>query len=387
MNKQEVLFNLIRREICGAELSEEIKSNIDSDVLKELYDISKKFDITPIVASALSSNRLLAEDEASRQFNKELLLSVMRYEKMNYEFEAISKTLEAAKIPYIPLKGAVIRDLYPEKWMRLSCDIDILVKEEDLDRAVEALCEKLNYKTDRIKEYHNVSLFSESDIHLELHFNIKERNDSIDKLLADVWSFSKPEAEGAYKHVMTNEFMIFYNVAHMSYHFLLGGCGIRPFIDLYILITKLEYDKEKLSGLCKNCQIEKFRISVEETSRVWLENAEHTELTKKIQEYILSGGIYGDNETVIIMQKEKSGGNFKYMLQRVFQPYGILSGRYAILKKHRWLTPFYQVKRWFDVLAEGKAKKAANEFSVIVNADKEKNKKIMRLMQDVGLEP
>ena len=42
------------------------------------------------------------------------------------------------------------------------------------------------------------------------------------------------------EHRMTNEFFLFHCVAHMAYHFVLGGgCGIRPMIDLYVMKQKL----------------------------------------------------------------------------------------------------------------------------------------------------
>ncbi|MBO4954226.1 MAG: nucleotidyltransferase family protein, partial [Clostridia bacterium] len=36
-------------------------------------------------------------------------------------------------IDFMPLKGAVIRQYYPEPWMRTSCDIDIHVKKDRLE--------------------------------------------------------------------------------------------------------------------------------------------------------------------------------------------------------------------------------------------------------------
>ena len=35
--------------------------------------------------------------------------------------------IKKVQIPFLPLKGSVIRQYYPEPWMRTSCDIDILV--------------------------------------------------------------------------------------------------------------------------------------------------------------------------------------------------------------------------------------------------------------------
>ena len=53
------------------------------------------------------------------------------------EYENLCSAFEKAQIPFLPLKGSVIRKYYPEAWMRTSCDIDILVHDEDVGRAKE----------------------------------------------------------------------------------------------------------------------------------------------------------------------------------------------------------------------------------------------------------
>lgn len=385
LNKREIFFNLIRQQICGGELNEEIKEGIDTDTIKVLHETAKRYDISSIVSSAILSNGLSSDAELSSILNNERMLSVMRYRQMEYEIESISRTFEEAKIPYIPLKGALIRNLYPEKWMRTSCDIDILIKEDDVDRAIGVLCDGLSYKTDGQKAYHDVSLFSESGIHLELHFSILENKENIDKLLSNVWSYASPESEGGYRYVLTSEFLIFHVLAHTSYHFLCGGCGIRSIIDFYLLKTKLQYDNEKLSELCTESSIDKFRTSLEKLSLVWFEGKEHDELTKDIEEYVLNGGIYGDVETKTIVNREKNGGKFKYLFKRIFLPYRALCIRYPKLKNRRLLTPFYQAKRWFDVLFGANSNGAVIEISTILSSDKEKSKKVIELIDSVGL--
>ena len=70
--------------------------------------------------------------------------------------------------------------------MRTSCDIDILVREQDIDTAAQAIGEKLGYRYES-KNYHDISLKSESGVHLELHFSLKENEENIDGLLSDCW--------------------------------------------------------------------------------------------------------------------------------------------------------------------------------------------------------
>ena len=71
--------------------------------------------------------------------------AVFRYEQLNYENERICMALEKAQIPFIPLKGSIIRKYYPESWMRTSCDVDVLVHEEDAEKAVDVLVKEYGY--------------------------------------------------------------------------------------------------------------------------------------------------------------------------------------------------------------------------------------------------
>ena len=72
----------------------------------------KKRSIPPAdIASALEQKQLAA---------------VFRYEQQ-YEFQRICAVLEQAEVSYIPLKGLLLRNCYPEGWMRTSGDLDLLV--------------------------------------------------------------------------------------------------------------------------------------------------------------------------------------------------------------------------------------------------------------------
>ena len=87
----------------------------------------------------MSKYDLLVESELLTKFNKEALVAIYRSEQIKYAYTQICEILEAAKIPYIPLKGALLRAYYPEDYMRTSCDIDILIQKQNLKPAVEKL--------------------------------------------------------------------------------------------------------------------------------------------------------------------------------------------------------------------------------------------------------
>lgn len=90
-----------------------------------------------IVANTFQKWKMIndLQDEDIKQHLQQIVFRVVYcYKRMNYEYEQVCDALEKAEIPFIPLKGVVIREYYPEPWMRTSCDIDILVREKNLKK-------------------------------------------------------------------------------------------------------------------------------------------------------------------------------------------------------------------------------------------------------------
>jgi len=381
MTLKDIFISLLRSVICEKEEKIPILSGKE---LISLYKKSMTHDLAHIVSSALDKKEFSGDDRVLAEFCKAKLLASYRHEQMNFQYERICAVLRESEIKFIPLKGAVIRPFYPEPWMRTSCDIDILVLENELDRAVKTLSEKLGYRVGK-RDFHDISLYSDTDVHLELHFNILENIDSIDNLLSRVWDYAVPSDDGSWEYNLTPEFLIFHTVAHMSYHFAFGGCGIRPFIDLYLLLTHLRYDEDKLMSLLSEAELERFYAHAKKLSFVWFENEQHDEVTPEMEQYILSGSLYGTKEGGAAAVQARSGGKFKYVLGRVFQPYNVLKEKYPIIKKHPSLTPVYEVKRWFDIFLHGKMKKSMGELKTATTVSKEKSKELSDFLAKIGL--
>lgn len=164
-------FALLRSAICDDRLSDEENVLYDAEILFRIVKIAKKHDVLHLLVLGLKKNELL--DENTKQLERELFKAVYRYERLNYELKQVCEALEKAQIPFLPLKGSVIRKYYPEPWMRTSCDIDVLVHEKDLRAAVSYLVENLKY-TEHEQNSHDISLFSPSGNHIELHYDLVE---------------------------------------------------------------------------------------------------------------------------------------------------------------------------------------------------------------------
>ena len=351
--------------------------------LSALYGVSKKHDIAHLVGDALIKNGLIEDGDLKSQFQNQTLMAVCRYENLNYEFGRICEILEETRIPFIPLKGAVIRQYYPEPWMRTSCDIDILVHEEDLERAVKILKEKAQYETDGKKNFHDVSLYSPSGIHLELHYNIKETKENLDGLLGRAWEFTVPK--NGYEYAFTGEFFLYHVLAHASYHFTGGGCGIRPLIDLFLLKKRLPYDADKLSAMLTEAGIKKFAEEAEKLSEIWFGDGEHDGVTRAMEKFVLSGGVYGNSVNHAAVKQVEKKGKVRHILSRIWMPYESLVFRYPNLKGKRFLQPFYEIKRWFSLFKRSVWKRSVGELKTNAAMDKETVNETEKLMDSLGL--
>ena len=129
---------------------------------RKLYVLAKRHDLAHFVGYVISKHELSFDEQALEKFEEEQHVAVYRYENIRFELSEIRATFEKANIPFVPLKGAKLRALYPQPWLRTSCDIDVLVHEEDLPRAIKALTEEQGYAQHGKKEYHDVSLFAPS---------------------------------------------------------------------------------------------------------------------------------------------------------------------------------------------------------------------------------
>ncbi len=313
------------------------------------------------------------------ELQTERMECIYRHMLRDYALQKICEVFEAESIPYVPLKGAVVCDLYPEAWMRTSSDLDVLVREEDLQRAVQALEEKADFHAD-LRNYHDVTMTG-NGLCLELHFHLKENMANLDRLLAEVWNYVNPAPEGC-RYEMTPEYQLFHILSHMAYHMVKGGLGIRPFLDLWLLREKMAYSEPKLRELCAECGILKFYESSCALLAVWMTDAPHTETTRELEQYCLSGSVFG-SKAFGAEQREHRG--LGYLAHRLFASREVLEEMYPRLRKRPFLLPLYQMKRWTRLMNPRKRKGALSEIKRLSSVEQETVSAYDGLLRRLGL--
>ena len=380
----QALFALLRSAMSEMRLKEEEREAYSSDVIKTLLETSLKHDLIHLVVFGLKKNELIPKEKI--EIENYIFKAFYRYEQLKYELDNLCAALKKAEIPFIPLKGSVLRKYYPEEWMRTSCDIDVLVHEEDCEKARAILTDEYGY-VDHGKHSHDVSLFSPSNIHIELHYSLLEDGiaNGASEVLKNVWSTAVLRDGYDFFYEMPDEMFYFYHIAHMVKHFEDGGCGIRSFIDLWILENIEDNNEEKRNALLEQGNLLRFADSARALSRVWFGCAEHDELTRQMENYILRGGVYGTNENRVPVQQQKQGGRFKYAISKIFLPYDLIKFHYPILQKHRWLTPFMEVRRWGRLIFCGHAKRTMKELKYNQSISNDEADETKNFLSSIGL--
>ena len=387
MPHEELLFRLLQVAVCAAPADEQLKIACTTEALEAVYTLSRKHDLTHLVGQAVGKLGL-PESEALTKCKQAAMQAFMRYALQSYEYDQCCKALEDAKIPFIPLKGSVLRDWYPEPWLRNSCDIDILVKEEMLDTAVAALVNALGY-TAGSKGDHDITLNAPNGVHLELHYDtIQERYEAgtSRSVLSGIWEASHCAESKQFHRCLSDEMFYFYHIAHMAKHFENGGCGIRPFLDIWILHNRIDPNKEKRAALLKEGGLQAFAQGAQKLSRVWFSGAEPDSLTLQMEQYILFGGTYGNLTNRAAYGQVKSGGKLQYLLtQRIFMPYDYLKAEYPILKDKKYLTPIYQGVRWVRMLRSGGLHRHTSEMLTNLHTTDTAREATAQMLKQLGL--
>lgn len=342
-----------------------LPENFDNE---KLYQLANKHDVQSMVSISLQNLGY----SVNEKFKKSEIMSFYRAEQQRFELNAFSKVLNEYKIPFILLKGSVINKYYPQDYMRTSRDIDVLVYEHDILKIFNLLTDKLSYTSKMDSNDHHRSMKTPSGMRIEFHYSLSD-----DKVLPVANAFENAMLVDG--NLVLDDIMFFtYHIIHMAGHFKSGGCGIRSIMDLWVMQhkMKLNFDFEIL----KSINLEKFAKAMLKLSDVWFgdENGivqEHDKLTKCLQEFIISGGSFGNVENAVTISRG-SKSSFKHIFNRFFLPYSVMKKKYPILKKAPVLLPVFWFIRLFASLLKGRSKKIINEINT--------NKNISNSMIDIG---
>lgn len=378
---EKLFIDCIRSAVTGEKLECDPASDLSSENIAALFKLASGQDMAHLVSAALYSSgydKYLPDGAFfTAQFN-----AVARYERIAAVTRELGELFASENISFILLKGSVLRNFYPEPWMRSSCDIDVLVKKNDLEKCTELLPLKLGY-TFIDKNAHDVKYKTQNGTVLELHFELIEDEMRARGVLSRAWECAIPDKKSEYR--LPDDVFYLYHIAHMSKHVLIGGCGVRPFLDIFIMKKCARYDIDSFAPVLEKAGLKQFSDAAVRLADAWFDGAPFDDATENFANFIIRSGIYGTMKSRVAIQQLYKGGKIKYALSRAFLPYGELVIYYPSLENKRWLTPVFEVARWFNILFTGGAKHSVKELELNSNITDDYSEKTAELLKQIGL--
>ena len=380
---QEAFLSLIRFEIAGTPLPDGFAVP-DMDALLK---IAERQDMTHLVYDALTRNGIACGSSKARSL---FFASMWRVEQMDYELERMAGVFEDHGIDFIPLKGSVVRDLYPERWMRTSADIDLLIREDQEKTCEELLVKELGYEYDTDTEYiHHGTLYSPNNhVHVEPHWTLFHEVHSDKRyveLFDRVWERAVPDPQGrGHRYMLSDADVYTYHVAHLEKHLHQGGgCSIKGLLDLWMMDIMPDADTEGRRKEIEEGGLTRFEDRMKDLIQCWMEGlpAENDQL----EQFILEGSLFGSAEMDIEMQTRKKG-RIGYISGRLFMPLSELKLLYPVLEKHPVLLPIMWIRRWGKAFDKDSRQRFEEQVKATINADKDDLAKLGELADYLGLE-
>ena len=353
---------------CGVNGQVPDEKRVGRTDLARLYKAADRHLLTGITAMALE--RAGVRDEAFTQAKGKAIRKAAAFD---VERAAVLSALEAAGIWYLPLKGCVLKELYPKLGMRQMADNDILFDGERCEE-VRQIMEGLGYTSKHFGTSHHDNYYKEPIYNFEMHRALfsTAHDPRLHTYYQDLRPRMVKDAGNAFGYHFSPEDFYLYMIAHEYKHYSGGGTGLRSLLDTYVFCKRKgeALDWSYIAGELDKLGIAEFEAANRGLTLRLFGGETLTEADREMLDYILSSGTYGTVQNRVRNKLTAYGGSsaarLRYMRDRFFVPvrrsnkdYAAFAGAYPLFYRHKLLLPllpFYRLGRgWPRVKAELRA--------------------------------
>ena len=345
------------------------KEQVKTMDIEKLYRYAKFHTLRAAVCIALE--RAGVNDEHFHQAYKKAIRKNIMFDM---ERMAIFDAFEQHGIWYMPLKGSILKELYPENGMREMSDNDILYDGSKHGEVKKIMLEK-GYTVESFGEKIHDVYMKPPVLNYEMHSALfsSKNNKPLSRYYAEIKDMLLKDEGNAFGYHFSDEDFYVYVTAHEWKHYTVKGTGIRSLLDCYIYIRAKgdNLDLKYIRKQCKNLGIEDFEKERRElamkifSSEVLPElNADETEM---LMNY-LTAGTYGSFESVL-ERNLKGRSKLSFWLHSIFLPRKQMARHVQFTAKSPLLYPVGVVWRCFHVLIFGR-NKIKKALKILKNSDK-----------------
>lgn len=351
---QDDIIKLIKSSLTGK--PEDISKDID---IGKVLNIAVKHGIYAIIYYGALNCGIDSECSEMQALFAYTCKCISRNVNQEYEISALLKEFDKNGIEYMPLKGCVIKALYPKPEMRVMSDADILIKPYQYDR-IKSIMISLDFNESGVSD-HELK-WNKTGLFVELHNKlIPSYNKDYFAYYGDGWQLAT-QCNGT-RYSMSDDDQMVYLFTHFAKHYRDAGIGIKHIIDLWVYKKSKALNEKYIYAELKKLKLYDFYINIFETLKVWFENKQPTEMSDFITDYIFDCGAAGNKENYYISDILKNSefsdvshnGKLKMFLYYLFFPYEKMCMKYPVLIKHRCLLPLMWIVRALSALFNRKS--------------------------------
>lgn len=358
----------------------------------ELYDLAKAQSVSGIVGYMLNKYGFSDFAKADKRYEDIFDKIVTQFIRKDFYAQNLINKLNEAQIPHILFKGLVVKECYPVPELRTFGDIDIIIPKNMRTKSHKLMC-SLGYDWE-LMDGGEVYSYKKDKENYELHVSLNSEKTKLSSKMNSFWDYAKPK--NGFTYEFENEFHLAYLISHIEKHFYGTGAGVRMYLDIALFLNKHKesLDIEKVRGMLKECELEKFFDSTLYLCHRWfgteakLREEMPPELYDEFCRYTFRGGVFGmqdraslsENEVRRAISQKGKAGKISLVLIHIFPPYREVRRMYPFFNGKPYLLPAGWVVHWFKA---GKRSGLKNIRS-IASADPNKAEKEKKFFDKIG---
>ncbi len=376
MSQKDNLIALLRASLQGT-----FPPVLQAPCFEELLLLARQQAVTALLYPAVKGQTL--SPDLLRLFKEEAYSAATRETLQNRELAQFFALCEEGDIPVLPLKGFVIKALYPQPALREMSDVDLLIPPKKR-RSVEKLMEQMGNRSEPT-DCHDTDVYqSPLGLRYEIHFSLREDgfNPATTAFCTSLWKQATPQEGKRFLYELSQEAHYAYILCHFVKHLLYGGVGIRQLTDLYL--WHKHYQMEGLRTLLQELRLDKLHETVQTLALHYFEGQPSTAAATELGDYLFSSGVFGNEAQRQTDRMLRNGQGASYYLHRCFPPYGTMKKYFPSLRYVPVLLPFFWLWRILRALFF-RRKKMKTEIQLLETQDNENLKARVAFYRRCGL--
>lgn len=318
-----------------------------------LLKLAKRHMLLPLLYDGLQKAGVWAQvpRDGANTLEKACIQAVCQDAQMEHYRQTLEARLKEEKIPYVFLKGAVLKYDYPAPALRTMCDMDILVHTEDYPK-IEKIARELKGEAGHSDGNHRNYLFP-GGVEVEFHPNLIHQDTPVGTEINPGWQYTEQTADGIR---MTEEGIYLNTLCHLANHFVLGGVGVRFVLDVWVNrhLRKNPVDREKVEKDLASFGLLAFVKNIEALAEYWFGAGQSSPLLEELGEYILTSGSHGRTDRAVLnsVTLSKGGSRTSALWGKIFYSRKEMEDRFPWCMGKPWLLPVAWCVRAFRAVTK-----------------------------------